>query len=228
MQLKVILVEPKYQINLGSMARVSKNFGVKKLHIVRPRANLTGHRAIMFSKHARDLLENAKVYKSFEEAIMDCDITIATTGLWRKGSVNFKNVNLADKAVGRALTAAKGSGRIGLIIGRDDIGLTIKELSMCDLIAYIGTDEGYPVMNISHALCIFLYLLTKGGYSSYKMEMSDYASRRDLNTLFRIFRKSIEGKNMRDRAAVGRAFARIIRIAKPTREEAHALITALK
>ena len=55
MKFKIIIVQPRYQINLGYIARVSKNFGIKQLFFVKPRTKI-GHRAIMFSKHARDLL----------------------------------------------------------------------------------------------------------------------------------------------------------------------------
>ena len=52
MRFKIIIVEPKYQINIGYIARVSMNFGIGKLYFVKPRAKLTGSKAIMFSKHA--------------------------------------------------------------------------------------------------------------------------------------------------------------------------------
>lgn len=42
MKLKLIVVEPKYQINLGYIARAAKNFGVKRLFLVAPRASLDG------------------------------------------------------------------------------------------------------------------------------------------------------------------------------------------
>ena len=53
--IKVIVVSPKYQINLGYIARVCKNFGVKELSIVKPRAKLNGNKSIMFAKHASRL-----------------------------------------------------------------------------------------------------------------------------------------------------------------------------
>ena len=61
MRLKVIVVEPRYQVNLGYIARVSKNFGVQRLFFVKPRTPLAGKRAVMFAKHGRELLESAKV-----------------------------------------------------------------------------------------------------------------------------------------------------------------------
>lgn len=40
MDLKVILVEPLYEANIGYVARVMKNFGVKDLYIVNPQTNV--------------------------------------------------------------------------------------------------------------------------------------------------------------------------------------------
>ena len=64
MLLKVIIVDPKYQLNVGYIARVSENFGVEKLVFVKPRANILGKKAIMFSKHGVGLLRNANIVES--------------------------------------------------------------------------------------------------------------------------------------------------------------------
>ena len=68
MEVKVILVEPKYQINLGYIARTAMNFGVRRLFLVNPRTDPKGKTALMYAKHARSLLENARTYKSLDDA----------------------------------------------------------------------------------------------------------------------------------------------------------------
>jgi rRNA methylase len=40
--LRLVIVSPKYQMNVGYIARIAKNFGIEKLHIVKPRANIVG------------------------------------------------------------------------------------------------------------------------------------------------------------------------------------------
>ena len=81
---KLILVEPKYQVNLGYMARVAMNFGVRRLYVVRPRAKLTGRDAIKYSKHARALLEGAKEYGSLDEALRGCGLVIGRVGVRKR------------------------------------------------------------------------------------------------------------------------------------------------
>ena len=228
MALKLILVEPKYQMNLGYAARVAKNFGINKLYIVSPRTKLTGKSAIMYSKHAHELLEKAKVYKRFEDAIADCDIVIGTTGMWQKAKSNFRNIYLVDQVVEKVKRLKKGKVA-ALVIGRDDIGLTKDELEMCDYVSHIATDENYPVLNLSHALAIFLFALHSNKLArNYKEIFIEKQDKRELEAMFKLFDKAIENKNIRDRVAVKRIFRRIISTSQPTRREIHAMMLALK
>jgi TrmH family RNA methyltransferase len=228
LEFKIIVVEPRYQINLGYIARISQNFGVRKLFLVRPRVKI-GKTAIMFSKHAKDLLLNAKIYKDFDSSIKGCNMVIGTTGIWRKAGVNFKNVYLIEDAMEMASKLGKGK-TVGIIIGRDDIGLKLEEVEKCDIVAYIGTDNGYPVLNISHALGIILYILTKKGFkSAYRdISASEVADRKEEEFLFEVFGRLIERKRIRNKKAVRNTFRRLVCLSQPNKREIHALITALK
>lgn len=227
MKFKVIIVEPRYQINLGYIARVSKNFGVTRLYLVRPRTKISA-RAIMFSKHARDLLENARIYKDLDSAIADCDVVVGTTGIWRKAKISFKRIYLIDEVVKR-LSRMKGTKSVAILIGRDDIGLTKDEIEKCDMIAYIGTNPQYPVLNISHALGIILYMLNQKNFRPMYDDMSNSkADRKEMEYLFKVFDKIAEKKNIRNRKAVKSIFRRLVYTSQPNRQEIHALITALK
>ncbi len=229
MKLKVILLEPAYQVNLGYMARTAMNFGVEKLHIVKPRAKINGRQAIMYAKHAAGLLAGAKIYGSLAKAIEDCDIVVGTTGIWKKARSNFGNVGMAEDIAERLARTAKKGTTVGLLIGRDDTGLTSEELGMCDMVAYIGTNDAYPVMNISHALAVMLYLFTRKGFSeAYRPMLKKSPKAKELEELYFLFGSSLKGKRIRDKKAVERIFRRMVRAAQPSEQEVHALITALK
>lgn len=226
--MKLIIIEPKYQINVGYIARVAKNFGIKRIYFVAPRAYLRGKTATKYSKHAHELIENALLYKSFDQAVKDCDILVGTTGMWRKASTNFRNVLLPRQLANRLKKIGRGR-RVALIIGRDDIGLTKEELEKCDLITYIGTNSEYPVLNISHALSIMLFVLTERKYGDeYDQLASNKAQKAEVDALLKIFSKSIKGKKIRNKKAVNLAFKRLVALSYPTRKEVHALMTALK
>ncbi len=230
MKVKVITVEPKYQVNLGYIARTAANFGVDRLYFVSPRARLDGKTALMYAKHARPLLEKATVYRSFGDAVRDCDFVVATSGIWRKGRSGSGKVCLAEDAIDRVSALGKKSV-VGMVIGRDDIGLKREEIEKCDLLAYIATDPEYPVLNISHALAVMLYLLKRKGLSVRYRGISaeeGVLDKRELAMLFKVFDGLVAGKRIRDRSSVSNAFRRMVRAAQPTKSELHSLITALK
>ncbi len=64
LDIRVVLVEPIYQGNIGSVARAMKNFGYTNLVLVNP-CKLEGEARAMAS-HARDILEGALVTSSFD------------------------------------------------------------------------------------------------------------------------------------------------------------------
>ncbi len=223
MQLKLIIISPKYQMNVGYIARVAKNFGISRLFFLNPRANIHGNKSIMYSKHAVDILKSAKVYKSFDSAVSDCDLVIGTTGIMRRGP-RFDNICTPEKAL--ALSEKRG-GTAALLIGRDDTGLSVEELGKCDLLVNIGSNADYPVLNISHALAVLLYVFTKKAFDR-GVPKADRPNEKELNALLSMFRSMTEGKKIRDRKGVEVIFRKMVRRSTLNRHELHALMTAFK
>ncbi|MEM0159151.1 MAG: RNA methyltransferase [Candidatus Micrarchaeaceae archaeon] len=228
MRIRLVIVSPKYQANIGYIARTAMNFGIKKLFIVKPRAAITGKSAMMYAKHARALLESAVICSSFDEAIRGCDIVVGTTGVLSKAKANFRNVDFAERVFERIARNSNASTCVALVMGRDDTGLSLEELGKCDYIAFIGASNGYSTLNVSHALAILLFIFTKDANERRYGRIFNAASHAQEETLFKIFENSIKGKKMRNRAAVLASFKRIIHKSQPTEKELNALITALK
>ena len=75
----VVLVEPKYDGNIGAVARSILNFGIMDLRIVgrnRDWSDETRNRA----KHAQNILESCKIFESLEDATKDCSVVVGTSG----------------------------------------------------------------------------------------------------------------------------------------------------
>ncbi|MDE1855399.1 MAG: TrmJ/YjtD family RNA methyltransferase [Candidatus Micrarchaeota archaeon] len=229
MHIKLILMEPKYQVNLGYIARTAMNFGVGKLYLINPRARPDGKQARMYAKHAYRLLEGAKICKTLDEASRDCDLLLGTTGIRQKAKASFRRIYFAEDAVAR-IRKMKSNATVGLLMGRDDTGLRGEEIEKCDMLAYIGTSPEYPVMNISHAIAVFLYLLRRGELRTHNEEgmREKKPDAREVRKLLSLFESMISRKSMRNRKAVLGAFRRMVRKSQPTEPELHALITALK
>ncbi|MDE1865301.1 MAG: RNA methyltransferase [Candidatus Micrarchaeota archaeon] len=223
-RIRVVMVEPEYQQNLGYVARVMKNFGLSRLVLVNPRCKHTGKEAIKYSKHAREVLEGARVAKSLKSAARG--LTIGTTGIWRKADSSFYNIfNLPEL---RNRPDWKRSREITLVLGRDGAGLNKVEIRDCDALVFIGTNPEYPVMNISHALAVMLYELTTPTLSK-RYNFDDLrADSKYQERLIKLFDISVRrNKAIRDKKAVSGAFRRILKRSVPTKSEINALAVAL-
>ncbi len=221
--IRVVAVEPLYQINLGYIARVAKNFGISDLALVNPRCKVLGKNALKYSKHGSDLLYNAKVYKSLSGAI-GSRFAIGTTAIWHKTDKSFYNVYALDKAAD--IVWRNRITNFCVVVGRESTGLSKDELRRCNMSAIIQTPNAYGTLNLSHALSVILYELTK---RATKAPMENiYASGRDIASLNMLFGNLVRKHgNIRDRDGVIRGFRNVIMRANPTRKEANAIAIAL-
>lgn len=152
MQLRVILVEPEYQQNVGYCVRTMANFGYDDLFILK--GIKLGMEAVKYSKHGVGLLKKAKKAKTLKAATKGCGVVIGTTALHGEGRDVLRNAITPWEA---ADALACTNANVALLVGREGTGLTKRELEACDLVVRIPTSKEYGTLNISHALAIMLY-----------------------------------------------------------------------
>ncbi|MEM3383070.1 MAG: TrmJ/YjtD family RNA methyltransferase [Nitrososphaerales archaeon] len=152
----IALVEPIYEVNVGLIARVMKNFGLEELLLINPKVNL--NEAKKFASHGSDILEKAKII-SFDELIKSFDTVIGTTAIVAKKSSNILRKALTPEDLAENLKDY--SGTLCLLFGRESTGLSNKELKKCDLVTSISTGTEYRTLNISHSVAIILYEILK-------------------------------------------------------------------
>ncbi|HIG97972.1 TPA: RNA methyltransferase [Candidatus Woesearchaeota archaeon] len=165
--LAVVLVEPETPGNIGSVARVMKNFGVKRLLLVNPKCNHLDGEAYGRAMHARDILKAAVVVKNFG-CLEKFDYIIGTTA--SLGSdYNVLRSPITPGQLAQQLSQRFGGDKsrtgIALVFGREGNGLTNGEVSGCDMVVTIPSAMEYPALNLSHAVAILLYELFKGSAS---------------------------------------------------------------
>ncbi len=220
---RVVIVEPIYQINLGYIARISKNFGIKRLNLVNPKCKYKGKEAIKYSKHARELLENAKLFGSIDSAVKGTFV-LGTTAIWRKTGEAFFNVYPLERFM--KLVKKNRIRDISILIGRDNIGLTKAELAKCDATIFIPASDDYPALNISHALGILLYAFSSMNVKDQVGNVS--ATPDEIERVKLLFTRLIaKRKDIRDKKAVAMSFEHILKRSSPTKKEASALSVAL-
>lgn len=159
-EIRVVLVEPEHGINVGYVARAMKNFGLKELYLVKPKANLK--EALIFSAHGKDVLEKAKIVDSIQEAMEGAEMSVATTAKPARSTRNVLRFAIDPKRFAMKLRSI--NGKVALIFGRESRGLSNDELNLCDAILSIPASESYPTLNVSHAAAIIFYELNQSGY----------------------------------------------------------------
>ncbi|MDJ0737942.1 MAG: RNA methyltransferase [Nostocaceae cyanobacterium] len=155
-QVKIILVEPAGPLNVGSVARVMKNFGLQQLVLVNPQCDFLGMEAKQMAVHAQDVLESTVSVATLPEALQGCKRAIATTGVDHDWDAPLETPRTALPWLlePEAQPAA-------LIFGREDHGLTNQELNYAQRFIRIPTSEIYPSLNLATAVGICCYELSQ-------------------------------------------------------------------
>jgi tRNA/rRNA methyltransferase len=154
-RIRIVLVEPLYDGNVGFSARAMKNFGFTELIMVHP-CTLTIE-AYARASHAKDVLENATVM-DLEEVFSTSNMVIATTGALSKSACHPIRMPFYSPKEIRELIADV-DGTISILFGRENWGLNNDEVRRSDVICTIPSSEVYPIINLSHAVGIICYEL---------------------------------------------------------------------
>ena len=149
---KVVLVGTTHPGNIGAAARAIKNMGIYNLALVKPK-EFPSDIAIYRSKAAKDILENAEIYESLEDAIAGCKLVVGTSA--RARSVPWPVFNPRDAA--EEMRKISKQGNVAIVFGREDRGLTNDELGLCNFHVHIPSDPKYSSLNLSQAVQILAY-----------------------------------------------------------------------
>jgi TrmH family RNA methyltransferase len=171
-----ILVEPKEPGNIGASARALKNMGFPNLELINPGYFFTSE-AKQMACQGVTVLENAKVHKSFREAVEDKNLVIGTTR--RLGKRRGLIVPLKE-SVKRIVTAA-GKNKIAILFGRERNGLTNREIEECGLLITIPSDPATPSLNLAQSVMLVAYELSQ---KSYKADLPAMIKHKELEPLY--------------------------------------------
>jgi TrmH family RNA methyltransferase len=152
---RIVLVEPKTPGNVGSVARVMKNFGQTDLVIVN--GPELGDQASARALHAQDVMDRAQRVTSLEVAIRDVDYVVGTTARVPDPSNTYLRVPIAPREFPAKLDHTDGT--VAILFGREDFGLFNNELELCDLLLSVPTSDLYRSLNLAQAVGIVCYEL---------------------------------------------------------------------
>ena len=156
MKVRFVLVEPKVPENIGASARAIKTMGFSSLGLVNPlRWNESKTRWLAHG--SEEILKNAVIYSSLNEAVKDSDFVIATTAKVRSVKRDYiPSGSLADfiKVKDRSIS------NLSIVFGREESGLTNEEMKLCDIGSRISMARSYPSLNLSQAVMVYAYELS--------------------------------------------------------------------
>ena len=153
----VVLVEPWEPGNVGAVARAMFNLGFTDLRLVvaepERREPLRDGDARRFATHAKPLLAAVQFHDTLESAVADRDATYAFTA--RFGRSRLPRATLDEAA--RASTQRLHEGRIALVFGTEERGLSSDDLRFATDLVRIPAPGPHPVLNLAQAVLVALW-----------------------------------------------------------------------
>jgi len=149
---RIVLVNTSDCRNIGSAARAMKTMGLSQLTLVNP-IEMPNGQAQALAAGATDVLANAKVVDTLEEAIGDCGLVVGTSARSR----TLPWPMLDPRECGAKLIEEVSKYPVALVFGRESSGLTNDELQLCHFHVQIPANPDYSSLNLAMAVQTLSY-----------------------------------------------------------------------
>ena len=158
---RVVLVNTSHPGNIGGAARAMKNMGLSELVLVDPE-RFPDPDAVSRASCADDVLANARIVATLEEAIADCSLVLGTSARDRRIPWPVLDPReSADKVLDQLEQLP--DAQIALVFGREDSGLTTDELQRCQYHVHIPSMPDFSSLNLAAAVQVLAYELRMQG-----------------------------------------------------------------
>lgn len=184
--IRIVLVDPRGSGNIGSVARAMKNMGLDDLAIV-GKGRIKSFWARAMAVHAEHVLKEARCFPTLREAVASCNLVVGTTcrgGLYRSHS-------RSPREVASEIVAAARSGKVALVFGPEDHGLSNRDLQHCQWLITIPAHPGYPSLNVAQAVMVCLYETFLAALEKFPTETIARATEESVARLFDRMRSSL-------------------------------------
>ncbi len=155
----LILVKPQMGENIGAAARIMLNFGMKNLRLVAPRDDWPNQKAYQMAAGAECILDQAKLFNTLEEALIDKEYVLAASAR-RRGLV--KEIKPLKESIFH-LTALYHQNdqdfldRTAIVFGPEKSGLDNHDITLCNMIIRYQVNPGFGSLNLAQSIAIFCY-----------------------------------------------------------------------
>ena len=168
MSVRFVLVGTTHPGNIGATARAMKNMGHHDLVLVAPRY-FPHEDATARASGAEDLLDNARVVDSLDEALADCHFAAAASA--RNRAIEWPTYSPRECA--QELTQKNATGKVAVVMGPEKSGLSNDHLDRCHALLNIPTDPNFSSLNIAMAVQVISYELRLASIEAPSSELSE-------------------------------------------------------
>ncbi len=152
--IRIVLVNTSHPGNIGGVARAMKNMHLQNLYLVQP-SDFPHPKARARASGALDVLQNARVVSSLEEAVADCCLVVGASARLR--SISWPTQD-PRQCAGEILKTVS-QGNVALVFGRETSGLSNAELERCNFLVNIPANPDYSSLNLAAAVQVLAYEL---------------------------------------------------------------------
>lgn len=150
----IILVKPQMGENIGAAARAMLNFGLGDMRIVAPRDGWPNEAARSMASRADEVLDNARLFDTTEEAIADLHQVYATTARGREMS---KPVMPPRQMAEEGTRVIRGGQKVGILFGGERAGLDNDDVALARSVIQITANPAFSSLNLAQAVLLCAY-----------------------------------------------------------------------
>ena len=158
--IRVVLSHTTHPGNIGAAARAMKTMGLRHLYLINPRY-FPDPQADAMAAGADDLLRDAVVCSSIDEALQGVVFTVAMTARLRDISIEVKSPREAMPL----LLQQAAQQPVALLFGTEMSGLTNEEMGKAQMLVNIPANPDFSSLNLAAAVQVMGYELNVAAQS---------------------------------------------------------------
>lgn len=224
--IRIVLVETSHTGNMGSVARAMKTMGLTNLYLVNPLVK-PDSQAIALAAGASDVIGEAKIVDTLDEAISGCSLVVGTSA--RSRSLPWPMLD--PRECGIKSVEEGQHAPVALVFGRERVGLTNEELQKCHYHVAIAANPEYSSLNLAMAVQIIAYEVRMAFLQSVETpraqhDDSPYPLVDDLERFYQHMEKTMTDSGFIRAASPGQVMSKMRRLftrARPERDELNIL-----
>ncbi len=218
--IRIVLVNTSHTGNIGSTARAMKTMGLSNLYLVDPVSEPDGQ-ASALAAGAGDVLANATIVPTLQEAVADCGLVVGTSARSRTHSWPM----LEPRECGLKLVDEVSKYPVALVFGRENNGLTNEELQQCHFHVCIPANPEYSSLNLAAAVQTLCYEVRMAFLQQTRREseIAEYPLNEDLERFYVHLQSTLQSTNFIVKNHPGIVMTKLRRLFNRARPESQEL-----